>query len=556
MNSKQSFLKIVILILLVSVFVLVQYQPGSSQATVWSTPIRLSKDGKFSWFPELAVDQTGRVHVVWAGGAFEGIGQAFDVVYYRSSDNGQDWTDIKDIVALPSKGAVTRPYILIDDEGLLHFTYRDYTVYYSNVPVDAIDPANMLPPFMLSLPDNGYYSQLVMDSANRLHALHTENIQSSCTGCFHIYYRQSLDRGDTWSDPVDITPLPTGAAKPKMLVDSNNTIHVVWESGRGGDLGQVPNPAVAMYTHSEDLGKTWSPPKQFPAPRNEARNIAIGLDGSGNLMVAYLARATNKIYFQISSDGGNSWSNPTPIPGVVGLIDIFDTPLDTYSMATDSAGKIHLVLVGQLADETFTPFFKTGSQVTATASLTPTLIPTSPGTPQPSITPTEHFLLAPQAPKPPVSVLHFIWDGTQWSAPETISTLVGDMPEWPRIAVGLGNHLHVTWDVRDEANIWNTDGGNYQVWYSNAMTDAPAIEPKALPTVKPRMLQTPTETPTEVTVLPATEIAQVVAATMVPGENSMLVYKEMDYMMIMGISLAPALIVIFLVIIIVRKLKS
>jgi hypothetical protein len=102
--------------------------------------------------------------------------------------------------------------------------------------VDAIDPANMLPPFMLSLPENGYFSQLVMDSANRLHAIHSENIQASCVGCFHIYYRQSLDRGKTWSDPVDINPLPTGAAKPKMLLDKNNSIHVVWESGRGGDL--------------------------------------------------------------------------------------------------------------------------------------------------------------------------------------------------------------------------------------------------------------------------------------------------------------------------------
>jgi len=85
MKSKQSIIKFVILLMLVGISVLMQAEPGSSQATVWSTPLRLSKEGKFSWFPELAVDQSGRVHVVWSGGAFEGIGKAYDVVYYRSS---------------------------------------------------------------------------------------------------------------------------------------------------------------------------------------------------------------------------------------------------------------------------------------------------------------------------------------------------------------------------------------------------------------------------------------------------------------------------------------
>jgi hypothetical protein len=45
------------------------------------------------------------------------------------------------------------------------------------------------------------------------------------------------------------------------------------------------------------LVKTWDSPKQFSAPRNEARNIAIGQDGNGNL-IGLIARATNKIYIK------------------------------------------------------------------------------------------------------------------------------------------------------------------------------------------------------------------------------------------------------------------
>jgi hypothetical protein len=102
MKSKSLYLKILSLLLLVPFSIFLQVQEGSSQTSVWSTPVRLSIDGKFSWFPELAADQTGRVHVVWAGGAFEGIGKAYDV-FITGRVKMADWTDIKDIVALPSK---------------------------------------------------------------------------------------------------------------------------------------------------------------------------------------------------------------------------------------------------------------------------------------------------------------------------------------------------------------------------------------------------------------------------------------------------------------------
>jgi hypothetical protein len=59
------------------------------------------------------------------------------------------------------------------------------------------------------------------------------------------------------------------------------------------------------------------------------------------------------------------------------------------------------------------------------------------------------------------------------------------MPEWPRIAVGLGNQLHVVWFVRDAENLFNSDAGNYQVWYASSTTDSPAIAPVAVPEIPP-----------------------------------------------------------------------
>src|SRR5258708_29436197 len=100
------------------------------QPQAWSEPKLLSPDTQSSWFPDVAADASGRVHAVWSTSLSAGIGQAYDVVMYTASQDGAVWPPARDIVALPSKGAVTRPSLLTDTAGKLHMTYRSHTVYY------------------------------------------------------------------------------------------------------------------------------------------------------------------------------------------------------------------------------------------------------------------------------------------------------------------------------------------------------------------------------------------------------------------------------------------
>ena len=57
-------------------------------------------------------------------------------------------------------------------------------------------------------------------------------------------------------------------------------------------------------------------------------------------------------------------------------------------------------------------------------------------------------------------------DGSSWSPPGVIAAYRGDMPEWPRIAVGLGNVLYVVWFSARCRSLFNSAAGNYRVWYS------------------------------------------------------------------------------------------
>ncbi len=129
----------------------------SRQKNGWSLPVALSPDTQSSWFPDIAADTTGLVHAVWSTSISTGVGQAYDVVMYAAAQPAAQWPAGRDLVALPSKGAVTRPTILVDKQGIVHLTFRSYTVYYSHVPVQLIAPAALLEPRPISSIDKGYF---------------------------------------------------------------------------------------------------------------------------------------------------------------------------------------------------------------------------------------------------------------------------------------------------------------------------------------------------------------------------------------------------------------
>ena len=178
---------------------------ASAQGIEWSLPVALSDETTSSWFPEVAVDLSGTVHVAWSSGVALGSGKAYDTVVYTDSPDGRTWSPPLDVVALPSKGAVTRPMLLPDPVGTLHMTYRSYMIFYTHVSTQAVSAPGMLPARPISSGDNGYFSQLVLDPGGELHVFYTEYAQRiDCPECLHIFHRVSTDNGLSWSHPVEI----------------------------------------------------------------------------------------------------------------------------------------------------------------------------------------------------------------------------------------------------------------------------------------------------------------------------------------------------------------
>ena len=402
MHSQQSAARYWIVIIFFALLAFsVTSRPVTAQGPVWSQPFRLSSDGG-SWFPDIAVDPTGRVHVIWSSTALD----------YRSWNSGA-WTQSNDIaVAVDAKNnLVSDPFrgaIATDRNGKLHLFYYHLTEglgYYTNAPVDKAGlPSAWSPHQVMGARGTGYYSMLAIDSKNRLHAVYIN--QPDNARLADIFYRRSEDGGATWTFPVNLSNTPqVGSSRPQIIIDHNDVIHISWDEGWDRRSGEGV-AQTSRYVSSTDGGKTWSNPSVFGTTKLPSAQLVVGssMDNQSRIAVWRAAPTIpdDNVYFQSSSDGGKTWSAPNPIPGITARP--WNSPLfDQYAMAQDKNGIMHLVLVGR--------------------------------------------------PSPVASkwiVEQVEWNGVEWNHPEVIFDRDGSYPEYPRVAFALGNQMHVVWFTRPD----------------------------------------------------------------------------------------------------------
>jgi hypothetical protein len=474
-----------------------------AQGRGWSKPFFVSPDTKSSWFPDLASAPDGSVHIVWASSRSVGpeLKDTLDLLYYRSLRGGA-WSEPNNISNPGVGGFATRNSIVAGPDGALNLLIRGQTTI-SFLRAPQLSAGQFLAwsePRKINNLSTPYYTALALDGGGTLHALWAETVpddakspRKECANCADVFYRASGDGGRTWTEPLNLSNSVEGSMKPQIKVDDRNGLHAVWEEGVDTIVARG-KPVAGAYRHSPDGGKTWGPVVRFTLPVSSdldekgkpkpdaPRQIALGLYQNRTPVVVYRSAVNNRVYFQTSQDGA-AWGEPRALPGVLAR-DLNDTPWDGYALATDSAGALHLVMVG----------FPAGAKIAR-----------------------------------PV-VLHLTWNGKSWSAPDVVASSenypdwtseglkqctppqnqseeelgeppsacqkVQRYPEWPRIAVGLGNQLEVAWFTRNVKDRYTSDYAEYQVWYSARQIDAPAVAPVAPPpTATPPPTPAPTATP-------------------------------------------------------------
>lgn len=467
----------------------------------WSDPVNISNTAGSSWFPDLAGDSRGNVHVIWCETMTLGERRSLQEQVFYSMWDGESWSDSNDIV--PPSADIIRNAIVVDRRDILHMLFggsvygQNYTLYYHRAYFEeAWSATAWSTPHPVSQGDS-YMGDIAVDSQGTIHVIYDDTIrykEDTELAVADIFYRHLVDGGQMWSPLVNLFPSRfTGSSRPQIEIDSSDTVHVTWDEGWDRLTG-FGDPAYGAYTFSSDGGITWSPVLAVTYPITTVAQLTVGSDGRGGVMLVWRATSRDEIFYQWSTDGGHSWGAPSAIPGM--LARPWANPFDMYDMTADSAGHIHLVAVGrQVLDR-----------------------------------------------NAPLGVYHLEWDGEAWSDAERIYGGMG-FPEYPKIAISQGNQLHVAWFVRER--LGNPEGaGPHQVWYSNSQSTAPHQRVMPLPTL--------TSMPLALTPLPPPTPTVTPYPTLSPEDTGLPsgLYTESDEVLRLAAALSPIVLLILIVVVV------
>lgn len=521
--------------------------PGGGGA--WSDAQVLSTNTTLSWFPAIVVDAGQQVHVLYASGyAYPEGYEARQVepggidVAMHTTLRDETWLEPVDVINTGQGGYVARLRAAVAATGDLVLSLRGrHRIYFvRSAPEGAHVPQSWSAPRLLSGYGGAYYSDIAVDSAGVIHVVWAEVTQDApgeeswiCPNCADVYYRHSADGGVTWSVPVNLSRSPGGALKCQIVVDAEDGVHVIWEEGV--DYTGEGYPIGLAYRRSVDGGATWEPgyrilngtsdlreatPTPTALPRHAewfeptvwlpdagiAQQPAIAVDGvGGSALMVWRTTTGTAIYYQVSYDGGETWSAPEPVPGIAPR-PVSDTPFDIYDLVTDSLGRVHLLAAGWVPS--------------ADASASPA-----------------------------VGLYHTTWDGKTWGSPATIYHEPGTYPEWPQGAIQLGNRLHATWFVRSGADRYVSDEGQYKVLSAWRVIDTPPLTPA------PRAVAALTVTPQPVvTETPVPDVTPEPIPLLSSGRLDMRALRsEEPHLGALAISLAPIGAIVVLLMVLRRR---
>lgn len=261
--------------------------------------------------------------------------------------NGKRWVSPTE-VQVSAGGRLNFPSATVDSDGMLHAIWfaglnREQDMWYSRAPANQADQVKSWshPVIITGEILTAYYPASIQStSTGELHILYYQVRPNP--GVFVI---SSFDGGDTWDNPVQVyenyslTGEEDGSMPVRLMVDDNDRLHATWTRY---DLSG--NGKAIYYSQSLDQGNTWSEPFEVAIWTNglyEMDWLSVGVAGDE----IHLTWEGGERAFQnerISYDGGKTWTPAQRIMnrlvGENGWADI----------VTDSNNKLHMITVKRI----------------------------------------------------------------------------------------------------------------------------------------------------------------------------------------------------------------
>lgn len=403
-----------------------------------------------AWFPDIAMDSAGIVHMVWntsqssapttsiQGETIEQDSTVNDSLIYGrfGSPEITRQTDI----GVSHGGEAIRNAILVDRDGTLDVLYRSGEhIWFTKAPLSApVSASAFSEPHWISGTGTAYYTAIAQDVNGALHVVYTENVPvdgdplSPQVRRQSLFYRRSSDGGATWSTPLRLSSTTTlrGTTRPQVRVNGT-TVVVAWDEGYD-NITAKGDPAQGGLRRSLDGGRTWQPIQVIADPDGPIEQVTFAFGKENHALLVWRETGKQVMRYSASENAGATWGDPVTVPNIVARPYVLKHQFDRYALTVDSTGAYHLLAVGQIGGPDELALF--------------------------------HLELR---------------DGV-WSAAQSVYSGQG-LPEYPGIATDGGNRMVVSFFVRDSL----FEIGNYRIWRVSGTIAAPPVAPRPVPTVAP-----------------------------------------------------------------------
>jgi hypothetical protein len=304
----------------------VRFAASRDFGATFGPPRKLNRQGG-AFAPQLSVDGTGHLYVVWsderpeAGGSGRGRAQGSHYIYFnRSTDGGRTWLeqDVKlngeppvplnpVMRAWPTIRSDAHGHVYVawfdnrDGEGSIYFRASDdfAATWGAEQRVKADGRGDVLGPIHLAADAQGHVYLAWVDDRD---------------GAYGVYFAASADFGRSWGKEVRLDNAKTKAAPsiaPAIACDGAGHVYVVWQDARHGGWDVYLNA-------SADFGRTWRSREirlnSGPAGESEATLPQLALDGKGRVAVVWQEnrgpQQEEGIYLTWSTDFGETWRHP------------------------------------------------------------------------------------------------------------------------------------------------------------------------------------------------------------------------------------------------------
>ncbi|MEM7128632.1 MAG: hypothetical protein AAF702_20025 [Chloroflexota bacterium] len=301
----------------------------------WSTPVNISNTSQYSFYPSLAVDIEGRVHVTWMEEDLNELGlqgHIFDRILYNRMENGI-W--LPQPIKISAISGAIFPTMAVDPLGYVHMIWANdileglssvqFRLHYARW--DSNDVYGPLQIVDAPGENQGQgMATFALPASGWLDPSHQNIVWSGGANndISQIFFSKQLPYQVSLADlvaPSNLADFPTVAGT------SQTDLHAVWIQNTGN--------IQILYSHWD--GIRWENPSVISLPDSVSTNpeVAVGADGMPHVVwQAYTDEVDTRTYYSRLSNSG--WLTPTQISdgfGAEGMPDI----------AIDNDGNLHVM---------------------------------------------------------------------------------------------------------------------------------------------------------------------------------------------------------------------